>query len=271
MNIAQKFKEGKNQNRSLLIGFITAGDPSIKLTPKLAEVMVKGGVDIIELGIPFSDPIADGPTIQSSSMRSLSNGTTPKDILEISKEIVNDLDVPVVLLTYYNTIMKMGIETFLQEAEKSKVSGIVIPDLPPEEGKEYIQSARKKSIDTIFLASPATNNMRLDNIINSTSGFLYMVSLFGVTGVRNLFNNYSSDAAKRIVQKVNKRIPVAIGFGISKPEHVNHFTKLGVDGVIVGSSFIRIIEKNIGDTNTMLNQVNNLAKELSQATKISFV
>ncbi|MAM41840.1 MAG: tryptophan synthase subunit alpha [Thaumarchaeota archaeon] len=266
MNIAEKFKEGKEQNKSLLIGFITAGDPSIELTSKLAEAMVKGGVDIIELGIPFSDPIADGPTIQSSSMRSLSNGTTTKDILDTSKKIVENLNVPVVLLTYYNTIMKIGTDVFLQEAAKAKISGIVSPDLPPEEGKEYIKLARGKDIDTIFLASPATNNLRLDNIIDSTSGFLYMVSLFGVTGTRDLFNEYSSDAAKRIVKRVNGRIPVAIGFGISKPEHVKHFTKLGVDGVIVGSAFIKIIEENSGNTDVMINKLNKLSLELSQAT-----
>ena len=199
MNIKEKFKEGKEQKRSLLIGFITAGDPSIDLTPKLAKAMVQGGVDIIELGIPFSDPIADGPTIQSSSMRSLSNGTTTKDILDMSKRIVDELNVPVVLLTYYNTIMKMGIETFLSNAEKSGISGIVSPDLPPEEAENYVKLAKSKSINTIFLASPATNNTRLDNIIDSTSGFLYMVSLFGVTGTRDLFTEYSSDATLSLI------------------------------------------------------------------------
>ena len=266
MKISEKFKEGKEQKRSLLIGFITAGDPSIELTPKLAKALVEGGVDVIELGIPFSDPIADGPTIQSSSMRSLSNGTTTKDILDISKKIVEELDVPVVLLTYYNTIMKMGIEEFLQGAEKAGISGIVSPDLPPEEAVEYVKLAKSKSINTIFLASPATNDMRLDRIIDSTSGFLYMVSLFGVTGTRDLFTEYSSQATKRIVEKVNGRVPVAVGFGISRPEHVSNFTKLGVDGVIVGSAFIKIIEDNLSNTDLMINKLNNLAKELSQAT-----
>ena len=266
MKISEKFKEGKEQKRSLLIGFITAGDPSIELTPKLAKALVEGGVDIIELGIPFSDPIADGPTIQSSSMRSLSNGTTTKDILDISKKIVEELGVPVVLLTYYNTIMKMGIEEFLQGAEKAGISGIVSPDLPPEEAVEYVRLAKSKSINTIFLASPATNDMRLDRIIDSTSGFLYMVSLFGVTGTRDLFTEYSSQATKRIVEKVNGRVPVAVGFGISRPEHVSNFTKLGVDGVIVGSAFIKIIEDNLSNTDLMINKLNNLAKELSQAT-----
>ena len=269
MNLSQKFKDGNEQNRSLLIGFITAGDPSLEITPKLANAMVKGGVDVIELGIPFSDPIADGPTIQSSSTRSLLKGTTPKNILEMSKNIVNDLKVPVVLLTYYNTIMNMGVENFLNLAQKSNIAGIVSPDLPPEEGENYRNLAREKSIDTIFLASPATNNERLDKIIESTSGFLYMVSLFGVTGARDIFNEYSSNAAKRIVQRVNKRVPVAIGFGISKAEHVSHFTKIGVDGIIVGSAFIKIIEKNLNDTKTMLEQVNNLSRELFNATTIN--
>jgi tryptophan synthase alpha chain len=266
ISLAQKFKEGREQNRSLLIGFITAGDPSLEITPKLANAMVKGGVDVIELGIPFSDPIADGPTIQSSSTRSLLERNTPKNILEMSKNIANDLDVPVVLLTYYNTIMNMGVENFLDLAHKSDIAGIVSPDLPPEEAEEYRDLAKERSIDTIFLASPSTINERLDRIINSTSGFLYMVSLFGVTGARDIFNNYSTDAAKRIVQKVNKRVPIAIGFGISKPDHVKHFTKIGVDGIIVGSAFIKIIEKNLNDTKTMLYQINNLAKELSNAT-----
>ena len=266
MKISEKFREGKEQKRSLLIGFITAGDPSIELTPKLAKTMVDGGVDIIELGIPFSDPIADGPTIQSSSMRSLSNGTTTKDILSMSKKIVEELDVPVVLLTYYNTIMKMGIEEFLQDAKKAGISGIVCPDLPPEEGEEYVKLAKSESINTIFLASPATNDIRLDNIIDSTSGFLYMVSLFGVTGTRDLFTEYSAQATKRIVERVSGRVPVAVGFGISKPEHVSNFTKLGVDGVIVGSAFIKIIEDNLDNSDLMLEKLNKFAKELSQET-----
>ena len=267
MKISEKFREGKEQKRSLLIGFITAGDPSIELTPKLAKALVDGGVDIIELGIPFSDPIADGPTIQSSSMRSLSNGTTTKDILNMSKKIVEELDVPVVFLTYYNTIMKMGIEEFLQDTERAGISGIVCPDLPPEEGEEYVKLAKAKSINTIFLASPATNDMRLDNIIDSTSGFLYMVSLFGVTGTRDLFTEYSSQATKRIVERVSGRVPVAVGFGISKPEHVSNFTKLGVDGVIVGSAFIKIIEDNLNNSDLMLEKLNKFAKELSQAAR----
>ena len=198
-------------------------------------------------------------------MRSLSNGTTTKDILDMSKKIVEELDVPVVLLTYYNTIMKMGIEEFLHEAEKAGISGIVSPDLPPEEGEEYVKLAKSKSINTIFLASPSTSDIRLDNIIDSTSGFLYMVSLFGVTGTRDLFTDYSSQAIKRIVERVNGRVPVAVGFGISKPEHVRNFTKLGVDGIIVGSAFIKIIENNLDNSDLMLEKLNKLAKELSHA------
>ena len=126
--------------------------------------------------------------------------------------------------------------------------------------------AKSKSINTIFLASPATNDTRLDRIIDSTSGFLYMVSLFGVTGTRDLFTEHSSQATKRIVEKVNGRVPVAVGFGISRPAHVSNFTKLGVDGVIVGSAFIKIIEDNLSNTDLMIDKLYNLAKELSQAT-----
>jgi len=129
-----------------------------------------------------------------------------------------------------------------------------------------VRLARSKSINTIFLASPATNDMRLDSIIDSTSGFLYMVSLFGVTGTRDLFTEYSSQAIKRVVEKVNGRVPVAVGFGISRPEHVSNFTKLGVDGIIVGSAFIKIIEDNLNNTDLMIDKLNNLAEELSQAT-----
>ncbi len=262
------FENARKEKRLVLLGFVTGGDPSLELTPKIARSLVDGGVDVVELGIPFSDPIADGPSIQSSSMRALRSGATPFSILETAEEIVNDLDVPVVLLSYFNNIFRKGIDEFIALAAKSKVSGVIIPDLPVEESGEFVNIARGRMIDTIFLATPATPDDRLEKIIDSTTGFLYLVTIFGVTGARESVTDSAREVAKRFVQRVHGRIPVAVGFGVSKPEHVQLFSELGVDGVIVGSALVNIIERTIGDEPSMLSELTKFVKSLKAATNV---
>jgi tryptophan synthase alpha chain len=247
----------------VLVGFITAGDPGPDATFDIAAALVDGGVDIIELGIPFSDPIADGPTIQASSLRALNAGVTPPMVLEMADQIARSLNVPVVILTYYNPIFKMGDERFLKLALRSGVSGIVVPDLPPEESTGYRKFAQKEGIDTIYLATPSTNPKRLSNIVSATKGFLYVVPLFGVTGARESFDAYSGRVVREIVGKVDRKVPVAVGFGISKAEHVRSFVDQGADSVIVGSAIVRTIERNLNDRKKMLNELEGLAKDLS--------
>jgi len=249
----------------VLVGFITAGDPNPDATFDIAAALVDGGVDIVELGIPFSDPIADGPTIQASSLRALNAGVTPPMVLEMANQISSSLHVPVVILTYYNPIFKMGDGRFLKLAAKSGVSGIVVPDLPPEESAGYRRLAQKEGIDTIYLATPSTNPKRLVDIVSATKGFLYVVPLFGVTGARESFDAYSKRVVGEIVQKVSNKVPVAVGFGISKSEHVRSFLDQGADSIIVGSAIVKTIERNLNDRKKMLLELEDLARELSSA------
>jgi tryptophan synthase alpha chain len=265
--IDETFAEAKKQGRPVFIGFITAGDPKPDATFDIVAALVDGGVDIIELGVPFSDPIADGPTIQASSLRALNAGVTPPMVLEMADQISSSLNVSVVVLTYYNPIFKMGDQRFLKLAAKSGISGIVVPDLPPEESAGYRKLAQKEGIDTIYLATPSTNPQRLRGIVSATKGFLYVVPLFGVTGARESFDVYSKRVVGEIVQKVNNKVPVAVGFGISKAEHVRSFVDQGADSVIVGSAIVRTIERNLNYREKMLIELEGLAKELSSARK----
>lgn len=261
-SIEQVFKEAKEDQRVVLIGFVTAGDPNPDTTFDVVTALVGGGVDIIELGIPFSDPIADGLTIQASSLRALNSGVTPPKVLEMADQISSSVSVPVVLLTYYNPIFRMGDLEFVKRAARSGVSGIVVPDLPPEESLTYRKAAKEQGIDTIFLATPSTTPRRLNTIVASTKGFLYVVPLFGVTGARDSFDVYSRQVVKDIASKVRGKVPIAVGFGISKPEHVKSFAEQGADSVIVGSAIVRTIERNINDKRTMLKELEALAKSL---------
>jgi tryptophan synthase alpha chain len=243
MKIKEAFQKVKQQNSAALIGYITAGDPTPKQTPKIADALIKGGVDILELGLPFSDPIADGPTIQNASLRALQAGTTPMKVLEIAEEIKNRHDIPIVVMTYYNPVFQLGLNKFLASAKDHKVDGFIVPDLPVEEADDYREAAKANDLDTIFLASPATSKERLGKIVDASSGFLYLVSRFGVTGTQTSV----ADSTVKLIEHVKPftagKVPLAVGFGISKPEHVKTVIGAGADAAIVGSAFINIIEK----------------------------
>lgn len=251
-------------NGALLIGYITAGDPTPEMTPQIAEALIRGGVDILELGLPFSDPIADGPTIQAASLRALNAATTPIKVLEIAKQIRSKHDVPLVVMTYYNPVLQNGLEKFLSAAKDAGVDGFIIPDLPVEEAADYKKAASACNLDTIFLASPATSKERLEKIVDASSGFLYLVSRFGVTGAQTSVADSSVQLIKRVQQTTTGRIPLAVGFGISKPEHVKTVIAAGADAAIVGSAFINIIEKHRAN---MLSNLEASARALKQAAK----
>ena len=247
--INQAFQKAKAHGNGALIGYIMAGDPKPELTPKIADALIKGGVDILELGLPFSDPIADGPTIQAASVRALAAGTTPVKVLEIAKEIRQSHDVPIVIMTYYNPVFRMGLEKFFGLAKECMVDGVIVPDLPVEEAGDYKKAASKFGIDTIFLAAPSTSNERLSRIVECSSGFLYLVSHFGVTGAQATIEDSTIQLVKRVLPFTSGKIPLAVGFGVSKPEHVKRIIMAGADGVIVGSAFINLI-KHIRKTST---------------------
>jgi len=260
------FRNLKKQGNGALIGYVTGGDPEPQLTPMIAEALVKGGVDVLELGLPFSDPIADGPAIQAASVRALAAGTKPRMVLEMAREIKKLHNVPIVILTYFNPIFRMGIDNFFQMARNCGVDGVVVPDLPVEEAGDYKKAAEACGVDTIFLAAPSTSNERLEKILACTSGFLYLVSHFGVTGEREKIEQSTIQLVKRVTQYAKGRVPVAVGFGVSKPEHVRSIIEAGADGAIVGSAFVNIVQKNQDNIGKMLKELEELASQLKAAT-----
>ena len=265
--IAEVFEKLKAQGDGALIGYVTAGDPEPRFTPRIAEALVKGGVDILELGVPFSDPIADGPTIQAASVRALQAGTTPKMVLGMAGEIKRKHSVPVVILTYYNPVFHMGLENFFRLASNFGVDGVVVPDLPVEEAEAYREAARSCGVDTIFLAAPSTSDERLRKIVSCTSGFLYVVSHFGVTGARETVADSTVQLVKRILPFTSGRVPLAVGFGVSKPEHAKRIIQSGADGVIVGSAFVNLVHKHQSDVGRMLEELEVTARKLKDATR----
>lgn len=262
--IYEAIQKTKLQGSAALIGYITAGDPNPETTPKIADALIKGGIDILELGLPFSDPIADGPTIQAASLRALKAGTTPMKVVEIAKQIKAKHDTPIIIMTYYNPVFKLGTNKFLNDAKEAGVDGFIVPDLPVEEADDYRAVAKKAQIDTIFLASPATSKERLGKIVDASAGFLYLVSRFGVTGSQSKVEDSTVQLIKRVHQVTARKIPLAVGFGISKPEHVRTVIAAGADAAIVGSAFINIIERKGGK---MLRDLEATARELKAATR----
>ncbi len=265
--INETFQKLKSRNEAALIGYVTAGDPQPKATPRIADALIKGGVDILELGLPFSDPIADGPTIQAASVRALNAGTTPRKVLELAREIRQAHDVPVVIMTYYNPVFRVGLGTFFRLAKNCMVDGVIVPDLPVEEAADYKQAASASGIDTIFLAAPSTSTQRLPKIVEYTSGFLYLVSHFGVTGAKNTLADSTIQLIKKFLPYTHGHVPLAVGFGVSKPEHVRCITEAEADGVIVGSAFVNIIQRNQSKLGTIMKQLEESARKLKEATR----
>jgi len=243
--ITKMFENAKARGEGTLIGYLTGGDPSPEYTPKLAEALIKGGVDIIELGIPFSDPIADGPTIQAANVRALTAGTTPIRVLEIAQQLRCKHAVPIVILTYFNPVFRIGLSRFFKFARERGVDGVVVPDLPIEEANEYRAVATANEVDTVFLAAPSTSDRRLTQIVNASSGFLYLVSHYGVTGEKDSVSETTLRLIRRVKRFCSTRIPLAVGFGVSKKRQVTQMIQAGADGVIVGSAFVRIVADSL--------------------------
>ena len=264
--IEKTFQNLKKRNEGALIAYVAGGDPRPEYTPDIVEALIDGGADIIELGIPFSDPIADGPTIQAATVRALKTGTTPKMVLEMVSEIKDRHRAPIAVLTYYNPIFRMGLENFFRSASRCGVDGVIVPDLPIEEAQEYKRVADAYEIDTIFLAAPSTSKERLQKIVEYTSGFLYLVSVFGVTGTRKEVQDLTVNLIRKALPFTTGKIPLAVGFGISKPEHVRTIILNGADGAIVGSRFVKILEKNRGNNDKMIEEIRKCAYELKKAT-----
>ena len=261
--ISKRFDQLKCENRKALVTFITAGDPDLSFTERIAIEIANAGADIIELGVPFSDPMADGPTIQLSSERALASGTDLAAILATVKKIRRGCDVPILLMGYYNPVFVFGLERFCSEAAAAGVDGVLLVDLPPEEAGEFIRFARNASIDVIPLLTPTSNDSRMAKIKKTGSGFIYYVSVAGVTGARSTV----AGDIKGMVEKIRKTtsLPVAVGFGISTPEQAFEVSKLA-DGVVVGSALVKLFEQFKGDelVQKVVEAVRNLKAGIKQ-------
>jgi tryptophan synthase alpha chain len=235
--IAQAFKQG----RPALIGYVTVGYPSLDATIKAVAVLEEAGCDIVELGIPFSDPLADGVTIQRASHQALESGVTPTLCIETAARIRKQVKLPLLFMTYYNPVLKFSPELFCLAASKAGIDGLIIPDLPPEEGRLLEDACSVKGLDLVYLLAPNSTQERIALVAQHSRGFIYLVSLTGVTGARE---SISDDLSGFVVTvRYHARQPLCLGFGVSTPEQARQFGKLA-DGVIVGSRLIQLIEED---------------------------
>ena len=235
------FEKLKAEKRKALVVFITAGDPDLEQTKSILDVIDDSGADIIELGVPFSDPLADGSIIQAASLRSLKSGTTLKKIISLVKEIRRTRNLPIILMTSFNPVFVYGEQQFVKDAVSVGVDGVIIPDLPPEEADKFSVCAEESGLDLIHLLAPTSPNERIEMVAKKGRGFIYYISLTGTTGVRAKLADDLGDKVASIKQISD--IPVLIGFGISSPDLAREATKFS-DGVIVGSAVVKLIESN---------------------------
>ncbi len=258
------FQRAKEKSEGVFIPFIVAGDPDFETSLQIVRELVEGGADALEIGFPFSDPVADGPTVQSADIRSLNAGMTTAKGFEFIRKIREFTSIPIGLLVYYNLIYKMGVDTFYENARKSGVNGILAADLPPEEAGDAVKAAEKNGLNQIFLAAETTSNERLQEIIKLCSGFLYVVSVMGVTGARSEMGTSTVEMVGRM--RSHTKLPLCVGFGISKPEHITEVIKAGANGAIVGSILIDVIAENLGDQDILKAKIRESCREMKEAT-----
>ena len=259
--INRKFSELKNKARLALMPFLMAGDPSLEMTGEILLALQDNGADLIELGIPYSDPLADGPIIQLSAARALKLGTSPVKVFELLETIKDKLRIPIILFTYFNPVLSYGFKNFCDLASKVGVAGLIIPDLPLEEATLFSEIAESYDLDLILLVAPTTPYERMKVISNKTKGFTYLVSVTGVTGERNELENRVEVLIGQL-KEVSHR-PIAVGFGISSPEHVDKVKTWGADGVIIGSAFVKRIYES--DVNNILSEVGDFCADMRRA------
>lgn len=264
--IASKFNELKSKNQKALICYVVAGYPDIITSERIITSLINGGADIIEIGIPFSDPIADGSTIQDAIQNSLIAGTTPDMCLELASRIRKTFpNIPLIIMTYSNILYRKGYIQFAKKAKESGIDGFIIPDIPIEESKEYLNTMQNIGMSTIFLVSPNTSEKRLKMISRICTGFLYAISVYGTTGERQSFDEYTIESIKRIKKMTaDEELPLAVGFGISNPQHVKDMINAGADGVIIGSAIIKKI-KELENKESLFTTLNRFISELKNS------
>jgi len=242
--IQQLFKRRKSEGKAVLVAYLTAGDPSAEATPGFVAALERGGADLIELGVPFSDPIADGPVIQRGSDRALKAGLNVHKVLDIAAKIRLESQIPLLLFTYVNPVLRYGLENLARDAKAAGIDGCLLTDVSVEEAEVYVNAMRAAGLDTVFLAAPTSTPERLKLVAKFSSGFIYLVSRTGVTGEQAELSN----ALLPLINSTRaiSKLPLAAGFGISTPEQAGAVAKIA-DGVVVGSAIVRLIEQNAGE------------------------
>jgi len=260
--IDRKFQELKGQ--SAFIPYICAGDPNISTTNRLVHALEAAGADIVELGVPFSDPIADGPSIQKASERALKHKISLGQIIDTVRKLRRTTQIPIALMTYYNPVFAYGVADFCKTATEAGVDGVIVPDLPPEEAEELFQAASKHGLAVILLVAPTSPEERMKLISKVSTGFVYLVSVTGVTGARGTLSEFIQPMLNKLRQFTDK--PLGVGFGVSTPEQAQTVAQMA-DAVIIGSAIINVIEANLRDEEKLLEEVQKFAGSLAKAVK----
>ncbi|MGC8667913.1 MAG: tryptophan synthase subunit alpha [Chthonomonadales bacterium] len=261
--LSQRFARLREQGERALITYIMAGDPSPDATLDIVQSLDAAGVDAVELGIPFSDPLADGPLIQQAGLRALAQGMTVQRTLELIGSIRRVSQIPIVIMTYFNPVLRYGVARFAADAASSGADGVIQTDLTPEEAEEWIASARASGVDTVFLVAPTSTDARIATAASLSTGFVYCVSRTGVTGARDTLPSELADLIRRV--KAHTPLPVCVGFGISTPQHVRQVVQ-DADGAVVGSALVRLIAEHAHDP-ALAQKVREFAASLKQATR----
>jgi tryptophan synthase alpha chain len=256
------YKEVFAEKKGALVPFVVIGDPDYSTSLEIAKRIADSGADILELGVPFSDPIADGPTIQEADIRALKSGMNTGKVFEFISELSKYTSIPIGILCYYNLIYQYGLDKFYSIAAKSGINSVLIADAPLEELSDSLKEVAKNKLDSVLMISPLTPDERIRQIASKVTGFIYAVSRLGVTGAKSDLHSSTLQLVKRIKKVTDK--PVCVGFGISKPEHVQAVLEAGADGAIVGSAIVKIISKNLNDKKKMVEEVGEFVKSLKR-------
>ena len=263
--MSERIKKTFETKGKKLVTFTTGGDPDFNTSLEILKTIISNGIDIIEIGMPFSDPMADGPSIQESSVRSLANGTKINDIFKIVMSIRKfNNEIPIILMGYYNSIFNLGIDNFTTKCAETGVDGLIIVDLQPEEDSELYTKSKERNINLIRLITPTTDQKRLNTILSNASGFLYYVTVTGITGQNSANINDLKKSINTI--KSSTKLPIVAGFGIKNRNDVEQISTFS-DGVVVGSSIVNIIKNNLNDKNKIINEINLFTKDLKEGIK----
>ncbi|MGA7367911.1 MAG: tryptophan synthase subunit alpha [Nitrososphaeraceae archaeon] len=265
--IGKKFSDLRERKQAALICYMVAGFPDLKTSASVIETLVKGGADMIEIGIPFSDPIADGPVIQEASHHALTHGVRPQQCVALARAARKIFpDLPLIIMTYSNILYRAGFEYFMSKARDSGIDGFILPDMSIEESEEYTRISHKLGLASIFIVSPNTEDNRVRRIMSASTGFVYAVSVYGVTGVRNTLYDRSIKRIVELRKDSYSHLPVAVGFGVQKPDHVSMMVAAGADAIIMGSALVNIIKTSEYNPD-MLNDLYDFVRRMKNACR----